>query len=141
LAATTPDDRKDAVLLIAHGSREAVANREVIEMANRLAEKLPGVAIIPCFLEIATPSIPAGFAMAVERGCNHITAVPFFLATGAHVGADIPRILEECRSAHSGVEVEITAAAGPDPGLDEIALRRIEQAISSAVKDPGPFLR
>jgi sirohydrochlorin ferrochelatase len=117
-----------AVLLIAHGSREEAANREVIEMAERLGSQLPGVPVIPCFLDVVQPDIPAGFRQAVASGARHITAVPYFLATGAHVGQDIPRILDECRSQCPGVEVQITAAIGPDPGLDEIALRRINRS-------------
>ena len=115
----------EAVLLIAHGSREEIANREVVEMAERLGQQLPGVPVIPCFLDVVQPDIPAGFNMAVDKGVRRIIAVPYFLATGAHVGQDIPRILEECRAQCPRVEVHITAAIGPDPGLDEIALRRI----------------
>jgi sirohydrochlorin ferrochelatase len=116
---------QQAILLIAHGSREEIANREVIEMAERLGSRLPGVPVIPCFLDVVQPGIPAGFHQAVASGARRITAVPYFLATGAHVGQDIPRILDECRSQCPGVEVQITAAIGPDPGLEEIALRRI----------------
>lgn len=68
-----------AVLLIAHGSREEAANREVIEMAERLGSHLPGVPVIPCFLDVVQPGIPAGFHQAVATGARRITAVPFSL--------------------------------------------------------------
>ncbi len=114
-----------AVLLIAHGSREEIANREVIEMAERLGRRLPRMLVIPCFLDVVQPDIPAGFQRAVDLGARQILAVPFFLATGVHVGQDIPRILEECLAQCPGAEVRITPAIGPDPGLDEIVLNRI----------------
>lgn len=117
---------REGILLIAHGSREEIANREVVEMAERLSRRFGDREVVACFLEIASPSIPEGFRMAVERGCRELCAVPFFLATGAHVGQDIPRILAECRADHPEVEVRITAAVGPDPRLEDIAVARIE---------------
>jgi sirohydrochlorin ferrochelatase len=114
-----------AVLLIAHGSRHSAANTEVVEMAERMRARLENTPVIACFLEIAEPTIPQGFERALEHAAEEIVAVPFFLATGAHVSRDIPEILEECRKCHPEVRVRITAAIGPDPGLDEIALGRI----------------
>lgn len=116
------------VLLIAHGSREEIANQEVREMAIRMETRLEGVPVVACFLDCASPDIPGGFREAVELGASEIIAVPFFLATGAHVGQDIPQILEDCSREHSGITVRITAAVGPDPGLDNIALGRVHSS-------------
>lgn len=126
---------KTTALLIAHGSRADVANREVVEMAARMERRL-GNRVIACFLEIAAPSIPEGFAQAVEEGADRVVAVPFFLGTGAHVGTDIPRILAECGAERPHVEVVLTPALGPDPALDEIALDRIVRAEPAAVLLP-----
>lgn len=117
---------EQAALLIAHGSRAEIANREVEEMAARMAARVPGSRVIACFLEIATPSIPEGFELAVGTGASRIVAVPFFLGTGAHVGKDIPRILGECQALHPDIEIAITPAIGPDPALDDLALGRID---------------
>ena len=119
--------KPDAVLLIAHGSREELANDEARELAERLNSGFNRNPVIACFLEIASPSIPEAFDQAVARGARRIKAVPFFLGTGAHVGADLPRILDACASRHDRLhlEVELTPAVGPDPLLDELVLRRI----------------
>jgi sirohydrochlorin cobaltochelatase len=115
------------VLLIAHGSRQEPANRELREMAERLSKRLEGTRVIPCFLDVVSPTIEEAFEEAVQEGATKITVVPFFVGTGAHVGEDIPRILDECRAKHSDLQIEIklTPAIGPDPLLDEIALSRI----------------
>jgi len=116
-----------AVLLVAHGSHKENANRENLEMAERLGENFSDGPIIACFLEIARPSIEEGFAKAVHLGCKRITLVPYFLSTGAHVSEDFPRILEdlEKKFSGSGVQSRIAAPLGPDPALDEIVLKRI----------------
>ena len=117
----------EAVLLIAHGSRQELANEEVRQVAERLNAQFDRDSVIACFLEIAAPTIPEAFDQAVEMGARRIKAVPFFLGTGAHVGADLPRILDACASRHDRLhlEVELTPAVGPDPLLDELVLRRI----------------
>jgi len=118
---------KHGLLLIAHGSREEIANREVEEMAERMSESFGEGPVIPCFLEIARPRIPDGFLKAVDQGCKRITAIPLFLASGYHVTKHIPEILEECRAGYPDVQVAITAAIGPDLDLDRIALKRVRE--------------
>ena len=127
-----------AVLLVAHGSRRARANEEVVEAARRLDARFGAGPVVPCFLEIASPDIPSAFEKAAADGCRRITVVPFFLTSGAHVTKDIPAILEKCRARRPEIEVEITPAVGPDPGLDEIAMRRILD--SSKDMEPIPRL-
>jgi sirohydrochlorin cobaltochelatase len=118
---------KHAILLVAHGSRADVANREVFEMADRMSKDFDEGPVVPCFLEIGKPDIRDGFRQAVESGCKRVTAVPFFLATGSHVGKHIPEILCECNGEHPDVKVAITRAIGPDPDLDLIALKRVRE--------------
>jgi len=118
---------KSAVLLIAHGSREKGANQEVRDLGSRLEQGLGGVRVIPCFLEIESPSIAEAFRLAAEEGRVSILAFPFFLSTGAHVKNDIPRLLMECRKEFPRVEVTLTPALGPDPSLDRVILERINQ--------------
>jgi sirohydrochlorin ferrochelatase len=122
-----PEKRK-AILLIAHGSREEPANREVVEMGERLALRLPGFKVVPCFLDVVEPGIAQGFRTAVESGAREIVVIPCFLTTGAHVALDIPRILSDCLRESPGVAVAITPAIGPDPALDDIVLTRIRGA-------------
>lgn len=118
---------RTALLLIAHGSREPQANRELHETAARLRGSGIGCSVFPCFLEIESPDIPSAFEQATEGGAENIIAFPYFLSTGAHVRKDIPQILADCAQRHPTVTVTLTRALGPDPALDRIIADRLRE--------------
>ena len=118
-------DSETAILLIAHGSREAKANAELHELGGRLEGVLGRGRVYPCFLEIEGPTIQEAFRAAMANGARRMIAFPFFLSTGVHVRKDIPEILADCLRETEGISVSITPALGPDPSLDRIVLERI----------------
>lgn len=118
---------RTALLLIAHGSREPQANRELHEAAARLRGSGIGCSVFPCFLEIESPDIPSAFEQATAGGAENIIAFPYFLSTGAHVRKDIPEILASCARNHPTVNVTLTRALGPDPALDQIVEARLRE--------------
>ena len=96
------------MLLIAHGSRNQNANEEVKRLAERVyaQSKNHYEAVIPAFLEFAEPDIITGIGQCIERGASRITAMPYFLSAGNHVGRDIPAQIELARSAHPDIDIE-----------------------------------
>jgi hypothetical protein len=66
----------DAVLLIAHGSRQELANDEARELAERLNAGIGGNWVIACFLEIAR-LIFLRRSIRRSGGARKIKAVPF----------------------------------------------------------------
>jgi len=97
-----------ALILIAHGSRREASNQEVRELAERLAQ-VTGERfdlVVPAFLELAEPGIPAAVDRCVEAGATSVKAVPYFLSAGRHVATDIPDELEKARCRHPGVVIQ-----------------------------------
>ena len=84
-----------AVLLIAHGSRRAEANQDLVEFADRLRERGDYSIIVPSYLELAEPSIPDGAAQCVEAGADRVLMLPYFLSAGSHVMRDLQRFRDE----------------------------------------------
>ena len=89
------------LLLIAHGSRNAAANAEIFDLVEKLravvlAESFPTRFTTPfnwvecAFLEMASPDIGEGAAKLIGDGAREIVVLPYFLAAGNHVAADIP---------------------------------------------------
>src|SRR3954470_20171018 len=77
-----------ALLLIAHGSRNAEANADLLHVAHGLVER--GYAIVEAaFLELAEPDIAEGGRRCVERGAKCVVLVPYFLSAGVHVKRDL----------------------------------------------------
>ena len=106
-----------ALLLIAHGSRRASSNEEVVRLAEHVSS-LDGDnfdIVEPAFLEIAEPDIVAGVARCVERGATRVTVIPYFLSAGRHVVEDIPDALNRARERFPDVPIE----SGPHLGAAE----------------------
>ena len=113
------------MLLIAHGSRKQAANDEIRALAERI-EALDGdqfSAVRAAFLEMAEPDIHQGIAECVAMGATEIVAVPYFLAAGRHVIADVPAEIECARAGHPEIKIGISQYLGQHAELPELVLR------------------
>src|SRR5579884_3647081 len=86
---TMPPTDRTALLLIAHGSREAQANDDLHHLADQLRRQGRYSIVEPSYLELAEPDIDAGGARCVEQGANRVILVPYFLSAGVHVRRDL----------------------------------------------------
>ena len=67
------------------------------------------------FMEFCEPTLVEIAAVAVSGGCTRLRLLPLFLAGGAHVANDIPRIVGEVKQAHPTLEIEVLPPVGEDP--------------------------
>ena len=113
-----------ALLLIAHGSRRDASNREVIELADKLAA-LAGNdfdLVKACFLELADPGIDMAVAECADLGVQHITVVPYFLSAGRHVAEDVPQELTEAARHHRGISITVCSHIGAISMMPDLLL-------------------
>ena len=115
-----------ALLLVAHGSRRAEANREIAELAARLraAGGAHWARVAHAFLELARPGVEDALAECAAAGAGEIVVVPYFLAAGRHVREDLPRLVARARARHPGVRIEARAHTGACDALVELLLRQ-----------------
>lgn len=117
-----------AVLLIAHGSREASANDDLKELARRLAAGDRRAIVEFCFLELAEPDIATGGAICVDRGADRVLMIPYFLSSGIHLRRDLTKARDDLAARFPTVSFRLARALGPHPLLDEIVLERVREA-------------
>ena len=84
-----------ALLIMAHGSRSETANDEFRALVERVAEAAHAsgqeyVAVIPCFLELAKPSLIEAIQQLEHQPVEAVQLYPLFFNKGKHVGRDIP---------------------------------------------------
>ena len=114
-----------AILLVDHGSRKAEANDMLISMADLVQSMVgPDVIVRPAHMELAEPSITAGFESCVEAGATEVIVFPYMLSPGKHSTGDIPRMVAEVAEAHPGIGYSVTEAFGIHEKLGEIILMR-----------------
>ncbi len=95
----------------------------------------PDVVVRYAHMELAEPSIAAGFESCVASGATDITVFPYMLSPGKHSTADIPRMVQEAASAHPKVKVAVTPAFGVHEKLGELILDRAGLPISPSYRD------
>ena len=100
------------LLLFAHGARDPRWAEPFEDVARRVREQRPGVAVSLAFLELMTPDIASAGALLAAAGCTSVAVVPLFLGAGGHVRKDIPALLDALRATHPGVTWTLTPAVG-----------------------------
>jgi len=127
-----------ALLLIAHGSRRAASNTEVINLAERLkttcGQQYP--ILQAGFLEITTPSIATAIENCVAAGASSITVLPYFLNSGVHVIKDIPDSIQQAQLRFPDIEIKMAAHIG----ASELMMPLLVDA-ANAVNEPQTDLK
>jgi sirohydrochlorin ferrochelatase len=113
------------ILIVDHGSVRSEANDMLRSMAD-LIQTMAGsdVAVRYAHMELADPSIAAGFSSCVEAGATEITVFPYMLSPGRHSTTDIPRMVADVARAFPQVSFSVTPAFGLHEKLAEVVLER-----------------
>jgi sirohydrochlorin ferrochelatase len=119
-----------ALLLIAHGSRNADANEDLHHIAREL-ERRGNPLVVPAFLELAEPDIDAAGRLCVERGAGVVVLLPYFLSAGVHVRRDLAEARDRLAGCHPGVEFCLAEPLGRHPLLLDVVMDRLREALGS----------
>ncbi|NLJ92282.1 MAG: cobalamin biosynthesis protein CbiX [Aeromonadales bacterium] len=106
-------------ILVAHGSRRAVANEEIAQFAEQVAAGLNerfGV-IDHAFWELAEPSLAQAIDQQVAAGANTVKIFPYFLAQGSHVTNDLPSVVTQKQAQYPEVTITLLPHLGAVPGF------------------------
>lgn len=113
----TEKNKKRALILFAHGARDA-RWAQPFERLQQLAQaQLPDAIVALAFLELMEPRLPAVAAQLAAQGCETISLVPVFLGQGGHVLRDLPPLVEELRAAYPALKITVSEAVGESPDV------------------------
>ena len=123
----TMNDMNLAVVLFAHGSRDARWREPVEAVARRMTARQPDVPVACAYLELVEPDLPTAAERLIADGARTLRVVPLFLGMGKHVREDLPELIEALRAAHPAVVFTLAPAVGETTEvidlLADIALR------------------
>lgn len=124
---------RDAVLLVAHGSRRGSGQHDMAQLRELVAGALPGADVDLGYLELSDP--PAGPVLdrLVERGARRVVAMPLMLHAAGHSKSDVPAVVLEGRLRHPGVDIRYARPLGVDHSLLALAARRVEAAAGAGL--------
>ncbi|HWL09219.1 MAG TPA: CbiX/SirB N-terminal domain-containing protein [Planctomicrobium sp.] len=109
-----------AILLIAHGSRRAEANAELVTVAEQLRPLVAPAIVEVSYLEVVGPTIPEGLEKCVSLGAESIRILPYFLSPGAHVVDDLEQARQDFQTRHPDIPCRLCPPLGRHPKLLEI---------------------
>lgn len=119
----------NALLIVAHGSRNPNSNRETEVLTAAVRKRGHDYGIVEhAYLELAKPTIPAAVASLVERGVDSVTLIPLFLASGNHVERDMPAILEELNRQYPESRFTMTSHIGANAGFVDLIINHLAEA-------------
>src|SRR5262245_51939442 len=113
---------RTAIVLIAHGSRREEANAELRQLAAAIGGQYPEALVVPAFLELAEPSIPAAVQTCLEQGAREVRLFPYFLSAGVHVTRDLEGFRQQFAAEHADVEFRLLRPLGAHPEMTRIVL-------------------
>ena len=120
----------EAVILLAHGTREVGASEPVFRYANELAQRT-GLRVEPCFREFIEPSVASVVRRLAADGVHDIAVVPFFLFSSAHVTRDIREDLRAEAERCPHLVFRIGRPVGFDAAVVSVLENRLAEARSS----------
>ena len=126
--------RREAVLVVGHGSRREEANEDVRQAALQIRERGRFPLVAAAFLEIAHPSIGEGFAQLVAQGAQHIVVHPYFLSPGRHTRGDIPVEVQAAAARQSNVTYQITEPLAAHRLVIDASIERIRDTSTANAK-------
>jgi sirohydrochlorin ferrochelatase len=121
---------KTALLLIAHGSREAEANADLYHVVAEMRRRGAYSVVEPAFLELAEPNGDEAGQRCVEQGAERVVILPYFLSAGVHVRRDLTNIRDRLAGRFPAVAFTLAEPLGRHPLLIDIVAERARAATS-----------
>lgn len=106
------DAKKSALVLFAHGARDAQWSEPFRAMQKAVAGRRPDLTVELAFLEIMQPSLGDCVTRLAGDGHRRIVIAPLFLAQGGHLKKDLPRLLKELGAKHPAADVSVLPPIG-----------------------------
>ena len=103
---------KSALVLFAHGARDAQWSEPFRAMQSAVAGKRPDLTVELAFLEIMQPSLGDCVARLAGDGHGRIVIAPLFLAQGGHLKKDLPRLLKDLGAKHPESDISVLPSIG-----------------------------
>jgi sirohydrochlorin cobaltochelatase len=89
----------------------------MLDLVRRLQSRYPGILVLPAYLSLAQPDLPAAVTQAIGSGAMEIRVLPLFFFSGKHVQEDIPRLAAQAQADHPEARIVLMEAAGLHAGF------------------------
>jgi sirohydrochlorin cobaltochelatase len=106
-----------AILLFAHGARDARWAEPFERVAEHVRRAAPGRAVELAYLEFLRPDMAEAASRLAAQGATRIRVVPLFFGRGGHLRESVPRLVSATAETVPGVSIEVAEPAGEDAAV------------------------
>jgi sirohydrochlorin cobaltochelatase len=121
-----------ALVLFAHGARDAAWARPLQQLKARLAHATPHVRVEIAYLELQAPTLAQVFDALAAAGVRAVAVAPVFWSSGTHVERDLPALIEAARARHPGMRVDTLPVLAELPGMIDFVAQALRAALHHA---------
>lgn len=123
------------LVLLAHGSRDPDWLETFEDLARRVESRLGAGRVRLAYLELASPGLEETIRRAADDGWHEVRVLPLFLAAGAHVKEDVPRLIGRLRAELPRIRIVSLPTVGDDRRLLDLLA---EIAVEASEPRPPP---
>ena len=115
------------LLMIGHGTKDQEGRQAFLDFANAYQALDGSRPVVPCFLELTSPTIQEGVDQCVEQGYTELSALPILLFAARHNKFDVTNELDRARARHPQVRFHYGRHFGITPGILDLWRRRLDE--------------
>lgn len=131
---------KRPLLMIGHGTKNPQGRQTFIDFAEAYQALDPSRPVVPCFLELTTPTIQEGIDDCVQQGYTDFSVLPILLFAARHNKFDVTNELDRARQRHPQVTFHYGRHFGITPGILDLWRERLSQ-LDAPQHNPGDIPR
>ncbi len=115
------------LLMIGHGTKNVQGRQTFLDFAEAYRNLDSSRPVVPCFLELTTPTIQEGIDACVEQGYTEFSALPILLFAARHNKFDVTNELDRARERHPQIKFHYGRHFGITPGILDLWRERLAQ--------------
>lgn len=105
------------LLLIGHGTRDQQGRQTFLDFAAAYHQLDPSRPVVPCFLELTTPTIQEGVETCVAQGYTDFSVLPILLFAARHNKFDVTNELDRARAKYPQIKFHYGRHFGITPPI------------------------
>ncbi|ACK72860.1 cobalamin (vitamin B12) biosynthesis CbiX protein [Gloeothece citriformis PCC 7424] len=123
----TPLPKERPLLMIGHGTRDSDGRQTFLDFVKVYQDLDSSRPVIPCFLELTTPTIAEGVAYCVSQGYTEISALPILLFAARHNKFDVTNELDRTKQNYPQIKFHYGRHFGITPSILDLWRQRLAQ--------------
>jgi sirohydrochlorin cobaltochelatase len=121
---TTLAPAPPAIVLLAHGSRDALWKTPVERVAAIIRQLEPQALVRCAYLELTQPDLARVLSKLQADGARSVNVLPMFFGVGKHLREDLPLLAARLRERHPAMDITVAPPIFEDGAILELIARR-----------------